>query len=828
MKRLTSILACLLPSLVSLAAETNGPVNLLCNPGFAFHSFDGSRTGAAASFRSGAVPGWNQNAYKDAEVFRAPKIGAFRPRFMVDNAVVIHPGKRFGQFITLAELRLDHGDRISLSVFGFQSAPGALQASIHLMRLDSASGEWSPSNFGQADKRSFPKHSRGELVKAPGQSVKSGSTAGDFELKVENVEITGAFAENAKQSTDQPNTIGIQVEFSNLSPDKDVWIYSPCLCRGNLALNRLPEGRPLPVFYRGLPRTIQKLWRGEPLHIIVMGSSIDRGSANPPQYLYDEDISSKTWKQPIGNLEFDGTKVGHPEWSPHIAQWRHYFSSTGRLRRLLMEKFDYPIQKILLNYMACDGSSISEAHSALAEYSSLALPPNPELNGHQAGKTWQELYPEVFSRPGGSRPDLVIFGSGANEKVDGADEIALFEGAIRWFQRHYPGVEFLFCMFQNRETYTRNTGHLMELSLRYQIPYVDYGQIAHLACRHCNSYALVPKDGHPQAAGHFLWAKQMEKAFDAADPIESGIAQLHLPERISPFTIGWEGEVISFDAPHARIRNDTGFMIEDTVVNLWAVEKDSKVEIRVDGKPHTGSGRHSFAKRNSRNSTFATGKLALGDRHVVEIGGKEARLIAVDAKVVPGRRWFGVANKAWDIGKLAPQPFASQWGAPCGGEQIVMPPGGEASINLVATDISIAWADDPQGGTLIVEIDGANAGRISSNTPFETMQGEKLFMENRKGWTGLPYGVHSVRVKAEGGPVHLLGAFSYDTRANRVNERVLRGEASPGETLTFSQPFKARPVVLCTGGLQVLPAKLTPAGISFAGSGPGSFEITGE
>ena len=137
-----------------------------------------------------------------------------------------------------------------------------------------------------------------------------------------------------------------------------------------------------------------------------------------------------------------------------------------------MEKFDYPMDRLLLNTMACDGSSISEAHSGLAEYASLSVPPDPGANGHRAGKTWQQLYPALFARPEGPRPDLVIFGSGANEKVDGADEIALFEGAIRWFQRHYPDTEFLFCMWQNRESYTPNTGHLMELSLRYGIPYV--------------------------------------------------------------------------------------------------------------------------------------------------------------------------------------------------------------------------------------------------------------------------------------------------------------------------------------------------------------------
>src|SRR5205085_10988418 len=147
------------------------------------------------------------------------------------------------------------------------------------------------------------------------------------------------------------------------------------------ALNRLPPARPLPALYRGIPRTLQKLWRGEPLHLMVMGSSIDRGSANPPQYLYDEDPRSPTFKQPLTGRDFEGKRVGHPEWDDYIAWWQHYFMYGGRLRRLLMEKFDYPMDHLLLNTMACDGSSVSEAHSGLAEYASLAIPPDPGANG---------------------------------------------------------------------------------------------------------------------------------------------------------------------------------------------------------------------------------------------------------------------------------------------------------------------------------------------------------------------------------------------------------------------------------------------------------------
>ena len=72
----------------------------------------------------------------------------------------------------------------------------------------------------------------------------------------------------------------------------------------------------------------------------------------------------------------------------------------------------------------------------------------------------------------------------------------------------------------------------------------------------------------------------------------------------------------------------------------------------------------------------------------------------------------------------------------------------------------------------------------------------------------------------------LLGAFSYDTRSNRRQERVLRGTAYPGETLRFSTPFKARPIVLATGGLKI--KGVTPTEAQFAGDGPGGYEVIGE
>jgi hypothetical protein len=64
----------------------------------------------------------------------------------------------------------------------------------------------------------------------------------------------------------------------------------------------------------------------------------------------------------------------------------------------------------------------------------------------------------------------------------------------------------------------------------------------------------MPADGHPQAAGHFLWFKQLEKAFECRDPVVPGQAQLHLPERIHENSYNWEGEMVSFDTSSERIK----------------------------------------------------------------------------------------------------------------------------------------------------------------------------------------------------------------------------------------------------------------------------------
>jgi hypothetical protein len=149
-------------------------------------------------------------------------------------------------------------------------------------------------------------------------------------------------------------------------------------------------------------------------------------------------------------------------------------------------------------------------------------------------------------------------------------------------------------------------------------------------------------------------------------------------------------------------------------------------------------------------------------------------------------------------------------------------------VDVVGTFLSIAYADQSAGGTLTVHVDGRESLCQPTNVPFRTVAGEDLMMENRRGIGPLAYGVHSVRIKATGGPVALLGVFTYDTRANRANERVLRGTAFPGDTVSLQPPLRARPVVFCTGGLRAPAATITPEQVRFSGDGPGEYQIVGE
>ena len=117
----------------------------------------------------------------------------------------------------------------------------------------------------------------------------------------------------------------------------------------------------------------------------------------------------------------------------------------------------------------------------------------------------------------------------------------------------------------------------------------------------------------------------------------------------------------------------------------------------------------------------------------------------------------------------------------------------------------------------------------AANRPFVDAQAQEHYIENRKGIRGLPEGLHTVRVEAVERPVPLLGLFLYDARSNRAHERRLTGLAAPGETLVFSAPFQARPLVLCTAPLAVNnTSEIRADRVTFAGTGPGAYEIVGE
>ena len=151
--------------LLLILSPVIGDDNLLQNPQFDFHAFDPHRSGKAGSFRSHNVAFWNTDAWGDIEVIRESHVDAkIRPSFTTHNLVKIEPGKKMWQFFTLPEAGLAHGEKLSLSVQGNQSKGAALELRLQLMKLDSEDGTWSPVDFGSTDKRTFPKHSRGELV----------------------------------------------------------------------------------------------------------------------------------------------------------------------------------------------------------------------------------------------------------------------------------------------------------------------------------------------------------------------------------------------------------------------------------------------------------------------------------------------------------------------------------------------------------------------------------------------------------------------------------------------------------------------------------------
>ncbi|QGQ22470.1 hypothetical protein F1728_07170 [Gimesia benthica] len=769
MKKITllflSVFVCSLFSVV-MAENTLPTVNLLQNPQFRLRKTAGSEPGRSILY-------WNTDRWGDV----VAGSGAEKLKLeSLEKAVEILPGKRIWQFATLPELGLKGGDAVSLSVNGYQEQSGALKARLCLMLIESADGQWSPADFGMPDKRTFAKHGRGELVRSPQQEASSEETQKEFELQLNGLKIDPRFKEQREADADFRNVVGVLVEFVNDSNQR-VWVNSPALVKGETAAKTVPTtSRALPELYQKIPRTMQKLTTGQPISILTLGSSIDRGSANPRLYFYDEDPASPHYKEPLiearsGNPEamkrLIAERMGRPDLQDYVGWSQHYFMYTGRMRRELLRKFHYPVEKMLLNVMACDGSSIGESHSGFKAYAELELPPNPNENGHPTGKSWQELYPALFENGKKPGPDLVIFGHGHNEHIDRPDEIAAYEGAIRWFQRHYPGVEFVSCMWiRDKGQSNSMTEPMQKLCAYYEIPFVDMGQLIIDLKATTNYYAMAPDGGHPAAGSHYLWFKQLEQVFEMpAEATLQGVPQKQLPPRMNAFARNWEGTMVRFQKDSPRIVDGRMLILEDAAFNLWADNKREMMQLLIDGQPaeHAGHGRNSFSVPNPRNSTFVHGRLSRGDRHIIEIPNQSARLGAVDCKVGLKRRFYGVEAQGWK-GKSPVQEFESKWGAPYGEQAFLLQPGETLEIEVEADELSIAWLDDPAGGTLVAEVDGKPAWSQPTNQPFTDSQGRTHFIENRRGVLGLPFGKHQIRLQAEGKPVRVIGVFGYDGR----------------------------------------------------------------
>ncbi|HCO25326.1 MAG TPA: hypothetical protein DIT97_20735 [Gimesia maris] len=758
-----SVVAC--PLVSAVCAEETKPVqNLLQNPEFRLR-----KTAATEPGRS--ILCWNTDRWGDVIAGKGNGKLVLQP---TENMVELLPGKRIWQFATLPELGLKSGDAVSLSVNGYQETSGALKVRLCLMLIESDDGEWSPAEFRLPDKRTFAKQGRGELIRAPQREASAQETGKEFHLQVNGLKVDPRFKHQRESDAAFRNVVGVLVEFVNDS-DKRVWIDSPALVKGDQAVTESAASRALPDLYRQIPRTMKKLTTGQPVTILTLGSSIDRGSANPRLYFYDEDPASPHYKEPLVEArpgkpdamkQLIAERMERPDLQDYVGWSQHYFMYTGRMRRELLRKFHYPVDKILLNVMAADGSSIGESHSGFQEYAALELAPGPNENGHPTGKSWQELYPALFENGKKPGPDLVIFGHGHNEHIDRPDEIAAYEGAIRWFQRHYPGVEFVSCMWiRDKGQPNSMTGPMQQLCTHYGIPFVDLGELLIDLKTTCNQYALAPDGGHPSAASHYIWFKQLEQVFEMPDDPQPGIAQQQLPARMNDFTANWEGEMVRFAADSPRIVDGRMMILEDAAFNLWADNKREMMQLLIDGQPaqHAGHGRHSWSRPNPRNSTFVHGRLSRGDRHIIEIPNKNARLNTVDCKVGLNRRFYGIDSKDWR-GTSAVKTFESKWGAPYGEKAFQLQPGESLEIDVEADELSIAWLDDPTGGTLVAEVDGKQVWSQQTNEPFTDSQGRKHFIENRRGVLGLPFGKHRIKLRAEEKPVRVLGVFGYDGR----------------------------------------------------------------
>ncbi|MBF0430687.1 MAG: hypothetical protein HQK83_05380 [Fibrobacteria bacterium] len=745
-----------------------GQDNLLRNPEFQYFS-------STKALTSQNVAYWDFNWRGDIEVNSGSSIPS--QITATGNVVEIKAGKKFWQFANLGQLGLGNGDAVSLKVEGYQSKASSLTAHLALMLIESADGTWKPSSWGSTDTRTFSKHARGELIRVPDKTAQSASSTGTFSVKVENLSVTASFSHTTESYASYKNAAGILVEFENVS-DQSVWIHSPVLVKGSAVPGVAPENsRALPDFYRRIPRTMAKLKAGEPIHIMTLGSSIDRGSANPPLFIYDENPASGSFKFPFASSSVTVSSV-YPLWKGYIGWWQHYYVYTGRTRRDLLRKYDYDIKDMMLNIMALDGASIGETHSGFEEYATFTgenVLPSPESNGHESGYTWAQLYPSLFAA-GTPAPDLVVFGHGHNEMIDWGHVSASFEGAVRWFQRHYPDVEFVSCMYMIDKGETNSFyPDVRAMFEYYDIPFIDAAQLKVDLEKTCNKYSLAPDGLHPQAAVNYMWGQLLNQAFELPAEPKSDIPQKYLPsKRYDPYAYGWEGDMLRINRGHARIVAKTKVVLEDCAFVSF-VKASNPSTIYIDGKKfefNAGAGTGwSMNSAYGRNASFMHGMLSLGDRHIIEVTGSSPDIAAIDLKVAPDREYFPAESSKWQ-GAAATQTFTSYWGAPYGTKMFVIPQNGSVTIDVKATDLSVAYVDNAGAGTLEVTVDGESKLSVSTAVPFSGVSGGSYYMENRRGIRDLPYTTHNVTLKATGGSVSILGLYTYkeDTTFGLANQ----------------------------------------------------------
>ena len=736
------------------ALFTDVPKNLLCNPEFACLL----RENGISHY----VAGWTSTPRTAAEA------GRMIPgrEDSSSRAVMLRPGGRISQFIALTDLGKSlRGESLSLAVEARQPVHGNVRAALSLMGMESEGGTWTPDELGDfEDSSRFYRHGRGELIRLGSVHAVSPASEGSFRIAAEGLLVDWHFEHESKvTSGDFRNAVGILVEFENTGSEP-VLLCEPVLTVGAKAGDAFVTGRALPDLSRQIPRTMAKLIAGEPIHILTLGSSIDRGSANPRLYLYEENPCSPAFKRPImHDRPFKADAVERPDLKGYIGWFQHYFMCTGRLRLELMDRFDVPVDRILLNVMACDGSSIGESHCAFSEYTGFLNPPAANENGHADGDLrWEEIYPRHFANGRIPPPDLVVFGSGHNARIDHPDEAAVFEGAIRWFQRHYPDVEFLNAMWI-REPDDGLVKSMPALCSHYGIPYLDIAGMIQGLRESCNKFAVMPDGGHPQAGAHYLWFKQLEKAFEVVSPLAAPKPQKRLPPRWNKYSYLWEGDMRTIEAPGDRIVGKTRFIVAEGPFNLWAEHDDKEaMTIAINGKIDKGASNH--PKRSSRNASFLYGRLDPGERYVIEVMGNKPRIHAFDEKTAPGKITIPAGDAGWQCDAPA-EPFDSAWGHPYGDKVYSLCTGEIAVVEAEGDVLSVDWLDQRGGGTFAVCVDGKKAWEQTTGEPFVTQDGESHWMENRRAIRGLAPGRHRLEIRILNGEVDIIAAGFYTVNA---------------------------------------------------------------